>query len=217
MRSKRVVIIFVAVLLGCEREIFLIDGGPLQGYQIEGLVVDRLNTPMRDVDVVLHYNFSYVDNGPAPSKSYTVTDPNQIIVVAVYDSEGQQVKTLYAGTYNTGSMTVLWDKKDAQGRDARSGVYTIRYMKDGQTVHSYDEVVTGTVTAKTDSLGRYIIPRSNLPVGYYPVYFSSTGGNYPGNYRITNQVLLEFYAGARVRLVYVTLARNQVTRYDVSF
>jgi hypothetical protein len=203
--------------LGCEREIPIIDGGPIEGYQVEGFVVDRLNTPMRGVDVVLHFNFSYVDNGLPPSKSYFVTNPNQTIVVGVYATDGRLIKNLYSGTANTGSLTVEWDKKDGGGRDAASGLYTIRYTENNVTVHSYDEVVTGTVTARTDSTGRYSITKSNLPIEYYPVYFSSTGGNYQGNYRIVNQILLEFFSGSRVRLVYITLARNQITRYDVSF
>lgn len=207
----------VLMLFGCEREIPLIDSGPIDGYQIEGYVTDRLRNPMRDVQIVLDYQFIYLDSNPPPSKSYDVTNPNQVIVVAVFNSRDQHVRTLFQGTRPVGTMLVEWDKMNAQGGEVPSGLYTVKYMENGAAKKSYYEVVSGTVSARTDSIGYYLIPSANLPVGFEPVHFTNTGGNYPGNYRIGDWIALEFIAGTQSRKVFFVLARNYSTRYDITF
>lgn len=210
---------FIGICLaagGC-REIPVVEDGPIDGYQLEGYVFDRLQNPVRNVLIVLDYQFLFVSEGPPPSKSYTVTDSNQVIVVAVFNSLDQHVRTLFEGTHRIGTMLVEWDKKTAQGADVPSGLYTVKYMENGVTKKSYTEIVSGTVTARTDSSGHYVIPPANLPIGYEPVYLSSTGGNYPGYYRIGEWVALEFIAGGVSREVFIALARNQITRYDITF
>jgi hypothetical protein len=207
----------LVMFVGSCREIPLIEGGPIEGYQIEGYVFDRLQNPLRNVLVVLEYQFIFVNEGPPPSRSYSVTDPNQVVVVAVYDSQDRHVRTLFQGTRPVGPMLVEWDKKTAQGLDVPSGLYTVKYQENGVTKKSYTEIVSGTVTARTDSAGRYVIPPANLPIGYEPVYLSGTGGNYAGNYRIGDWVVLEFLVSGVSRQAYFALVRNHVTRYDIIF
>ncbi len=58
------------------------------------------------------------------------------VTVDVHDVRGALVRRLHSGRMGGGESTLYWDGRDAQGRDAASGVYLVR-MRAG------DEVATG--------------------------------------------------------------------------
>jgi hypothetical protein len=206
----------VLISLACEREIPpLIEPVTVSGYRVEGLISDRLGNPVRGVPIALHYDYELADQGPPPSKTYQVVDPNKTIRVIVYDRGNRFLRLLFQGRSSLGPLVVEWDQRDALGSLVPSGVYSVQYVVDGQTMMSYPVTVSGRITARTDSLGHYVISDENLPVGFYPVpLYTPDGTSYLGNYRISSYVLLEFQLEPR-RVAGVSLVRDRVTRYDL--
>ncbi|MBN2829651.1 MAG: T9SS type A sorting domain-containing protein, partial [Candidatus Cloacimonetes bacterium] len=51
---------------------------------------------------------------------------NGFVNVAIYDSRGRRVKTMYSGNLMHGIHTYLWDGKDDRGQNLASGVYFYR-------------------------------------------------------------------------------------------
>jgi hypothetical protein len=111
-------------------------------------------------------------------------------------------------------LNVEWDKKDAFGRLVPSGIYTVEFNLNGVHKASNTVIVDGAVTAVTDSLGHYIIPDQNLPIGFYPVpRYSSYDSEFMGNYSITSLVSLELYLDTH-RGTSFSVTKDQITRYD---
>jgi hypothetical protein len=204
------------LVLACEREIPpVIETESFSGYRIEGIVSDRLGNPVRGVPIALSYDYELVDDAPPPSKTYEVVDENKSIRVAVYDRENRLLRLLFQGHASPGPLLVGWDQSDNIGNPVPSGVYSVQYIVDSQLKMSYPVTVSGAVTARTDSLGHYVIPDKNLPVGFYPVpLYSSDGRSYLGSYRISSYMVLEFQLEPK-RAAGVVLMKDQVTRVDI--
>lgn len=211
----------MVIVSGCEREIPLASIGEpeISGYRIEGTLTDRLGTPYRDIPIQLFYDYEFVDSNDPPSKEFEVTEPAKIIRVGVYDRNDHLKRILFNGRAEPGPFVVLWDQKESNGVLAISGVYTVRYTVDEQTKKSYPVTVSGNVTARTDSLGKFLIPDVNLPIDFYPVpLYNSDSSIYYGNHRIIPYVVLQFaLAENNNRSVYFRLEKNRVTHKDVKF
>jgi flagellar hook assembly protein FlgD len=54
--------------------------------------------------------------------------------VAVYDLSGREIRTLLDGVAAAGPTTLVWDGKDARGRQVGSGVYWIRAQAAGRGI-----------------------------------------------------------------------------------
>jgi flagellar hook assembly protein FlgD len=54
--------------------------------------------------------------------------------VVIYNALGQEIRTLVDGFHGAGVHTVLWDGRDADGRDVSSGVYVYRLEVVGEYV-----------------------------------------------------------------------------------
>lgn len=217
-----VVFVFMAVVVsGCEREIPIASiGDPeISGYRIEGTLTDRLGNPYSGIPVQLFYDYEFVDGNDPPSKAFDVTEPSKIISVGVYDRNDHLKRFLFIGRAERGSFVVLWDQKESNGVLAASGVYTVRYIVDDQVKKSYPVTVSGSITARTDSLGKFTIPDDNLPIDFYPVpLYNSDNSVYYGNHRIIPYVVLQFaLAENNNRSVYLRVEKNRVTHIDVKF
>ncbi len=211
-----------AIFSGCEREVPSFedrtDQPEIDGYMIMGKLSDQFGNSLRDVPVVLYYDYIFVDANPPPSKTYQVTDGSKPVLVRVASRSGVPFRILFNDTVSPGPLTVEWDEKDAAGNLVPSGVYHVQYVVENVVRMSYPVTVTGRVTAVTDSLGRFTIGNENLPIGFYPVPKSaSDGSRYLGNHRIVPFVTLQFLLEERRRSVYVSLTKNQIKRLDLRF
>lgn len=218
MRKSTLLLACVLSALACERDTGIVSSEVISGYRIDGRVVDRIGNPVKNVDVKVFYNYEYVDYNSPPSKEYDVPDPSPTVTVVVRNRNGQNIRTLYSGNPPPGPFLVEWDKKDADSVDAPSGVYSVHYLVNNTTQKSYDIAVEGTLVARSDSLGKYVIPNDNLPVGFYPVpLYNADKTLFYGNHRISSSILLLFSTSARYREVYITVVKDRVTVLDVVF
>jgi hypothetical protein len=210
------------ILPGCEREVPAFEDRTEQpevdGYMIMGKLSDQFGNPLRDVPVVLYYDYVFVDANPPPSKTYQVTDARKPVLVRVASRSGVPFRVLFNDTISPGPLTVEWDQKDGAGNFVPSGVYFVQYLVENVVRMSYPVTVTGRVTAVTDSLGRFTIGNENLPIDFYPVPLTaSDGSRYLGNHRIVPFVTLQFQLEGARRSVYVSLTKNQIKRLDLRF
>jgi PKD repeat protein len=53
--------------------------------------------------------------------------------LALYDSAGRRVATLFAGGLSEGRQAVIWDGRDESGRDVPAGIYFARASANGRT------------------------------------------------------------------------------------
>jgi hypothetical protein len=209
-------VVLLGGVLGCERELpyQASPEKPIVGYQIEGYIADRLGVPLKGVRVALWYDFEFVDTLRPPSPSFFVDDSTKIVRVQVFDRSRRVKAVLFEGRSPIGLVEPEWNKRDAFGIPVPSGVYTVDFSLNGVSRASYTVVVDRAVTAVTDSLGHYVIPDENLPVGFYPVpRYSSSDSQFYGNYRITPLVVLELYLDIH-RGASLSLTKDQVTRHD---
>jgi hypothetical protein len=201
----------------CEREVPPGLTGPstISGYRIEGFVSDNLGNPVRGIAVALHYDYLLQDQGPPPSQIFQVTDPSKTVRVSVLDRASTVVRVLLQGRVNAGPLEVEWDERSSDRNPVPSGVYVVQFEVDGEVKMTYPVTVSGAITARTDSMGHYVIPDINLPVGFYPVPLYGQGGtSFLGNHRISSYVVLEFYLEPR-RVAGLSLTKDQITRYDL--
>ncbi|MCH7690659.1 MAG: T9SS type A sorting domain-containing protein, partial [candidate division Zixibacteria bacterium] len=102
--------------------------------------VQRYSAPT-DIDDdqydVLPQKFSLNQNYPNPFNpsttiSFDLTKRSEILL-EIYNSLGQKVKTLYFGTLAAGSHSFDWNGTDRAGRSTASGVYFYKLTTDAQT------------------------------------------------------------------------------------
>lgn len=67
-------------------------------------------------------NTLVLQNGSVSGGSYSIEGDAEV-VVAIYDSDGIQVRNLYAGQKEPGTYPVNWDGKDNSGSDILNGTY----------------------------------------------------------------------------------------------
>jgi hypothetical protein len=65
----------------------------------------------------------------------TGTDENEIENLEIYNLEGKQIKEFLENTSNTGVHEFLWDGKDNNGKEVKSGLYFI-HLKSGGKVYT---------------------------------------------------------------------------------
>lgn len=174
---------------GVETPIIRIDG-----YRIEGTVVDGLDQPFGNLPIALFYTTEFVDNN-VPEREYTIQAPGEFVNIDVYDADSVLVRNLYAGTPADTTIYFPWDRRRNDATLVGSGIYTVRVTVGGMLRHSYVDVVNGNVTAVTNANGVFTIPDVHLPIGYSPTPFYNASGAFVGNYRIRNQVYLECNVG----------------------
>ncbi|WP_300456372.1 FlgD immunoglobulin-like domain containing protein [Desulfobacula sp.] len=95
-----------------------------------------------------------VDEGTVSSGFYTLSQPADVMI-AVTDTDGHTIKTLYDGQQNAGSHMISWDGTNTAGEAVTDGSYTYSVM--ANTGHGYVNVpstVTGTVDGITYTDGK---------------------------------------------------------------
>jgi len=95
-------------------------------------------------------NTMTVTNGTVQTGSYSL-DGSGNVTIDVYDSQGQQVRTLYQGAEDKGEHEVNWDGRDDAGNMVGDGTYTFNITAQdgiGLTVPS-NTYISGEVTGIT--------------------------------------------------------------------
>ncbi len=68
-------------------------------------------------------NTLIMKNGNVSGGSYTVEDDAEVMI-AVYNSEGFEIRSIFEGQKGQGTYQVNWDGKDNSGREVLDGTYT---------------------------------------------------------------------------------------------
>ncbi len=212
-----VVVLALVGVEGCERDLpFVVPPPePINGYQLEGYVTDKLGIPIKNLPIALWLQFDYVDGNP-PSRTITVDNSSVVSLVRVLNQKSRVMKVLYQSKAPLGTLDLTWDQKDSLGNPAPTGIYTVEFREGGLFKSSYITVVNGNISAVTDSLGHYTITNDLLPIGYYPApLYSNDETTFIGNFQVSTDVVLEFILSPH-RSAAATLTQNQVTRLDFS-
>jgi hypothetical protein len=211
-----VILAGVAGVIGCERDLpYMVSADqPISGYQVDGYVTDKLGIPIKGLKIALWYDLDYIDSDSVPSRKFLVDDTAKIVRVVVFDQQNRLRRVLFQGRTELGLLDFGFDLRDSAGVLLPTGIYTISFSMGGVTKGSYTQVINGAVTAVTDSLGHYTIPKEALPVGFYPApIYAANGITFTGNFQVSSFIILEFYLPVH-RSTSVTLTKDQITRFD---
>lgn len=200
----------------CERELLPLDPSlAITGFEIRGTVSDRFGNPIPGVAITVDYLLEYVDDGPEPTRTYTVPSPGETITISVINRNNQVVYSYAPGNQDAGPFTFIWDQTFTGGQYVPPGTYTVRYVTGAGVRLTYEVLVSGTRITTTDSLGRYTVPDIALPVDFYPVPdYASNGTTYYGNLRVTSEVVIGFLVDGMEIFRQVGLSRNRVVFLD---
>lgn len=184
----------------------------IQGFRLDGIVTAQNGIPLKDVQVILYYYYDYYSTTPVDTQKVIVQSTTKVVDIAVYTVTHILVRQIYFGYHAPGPMApVLWDGLDAQGKNVPSGEYLMRYALDGVVAKYSILVVDGTVTASTDSTGKFSVSGSTLPVNaVFDAYFSN--GKYDASYIVLPEVdiLIRGYSTQKLYSA-IELATDQVT------
>jgi flagellar basal-body rod modification protein FlgD len=92
----------------------------------------------------------FIQDGNMESNAYTLEDEAEVTIF-VYDSEGAEVRRIYAGWKEAGQHDLSWDGKDNNGNLVRDGIYffEVKAIDENGFVVPYDAHLTGEVTGVT--------------------------------------------------------------------
>jgi hypothetical protein len=83
-------------------------------------------------DLLTTHNYPNPFN-PSTTICYSLGKEAQVSL-DIYNVKGQKVRSLYHGKQDKGTHTIVWDGKDASGRETSSGFYFYRLNADGKQV-----------------------------------------------------------------------------------
>jgi flagellar basal-body rod modification protein FlgD len=88
-----------------------------------------------------------VTGGTAFDASYQLPQQAKQVVVTIYDSSGNQVRSLELGSQASGTRTFSWDGKDSQGKQVADGTYIYKVAAQDKSGNAIEvaNYVTGTV------------------------------------------------------------------------
>lgn len=96
-------------------------------HQVTARFLADFNPTAIDDEVIPQNPVSSLRNYPNPFKPLTtiavdVKSP-QTVEVGIYNTKGQLIRTLQSASTNAGTHNLVWDSKDAAGRDVTAGIY----------------------------------------------------------------------------------------------
>jgi len=209
------------LLPGCEREIITADPGiPTVGYEVRGIVTDRLGNPLPNVKVRLEYDLLLEDANEPQSRSYLVAGGSELIQIKIFSAAGTLYKSVGPLFAPSGPFEYQWDESGEGGTPAPPGAYYVTYVVSGTEVLSYPVLLQNHVATTTNAVGRYTIPSNLLPVDFYPVpLFSGDNQRFYGNYRVSNILYAYFEPPGTLqsKLQQIQLTRDRVVVHNVTY
>jgi hypothetical protein len=104
------------------------------------LIVGKPSFVEKELAKLSPKEFSLAQNYPNPfnpATSISFSLPRKSAVkMEIIDILGQRVALLAEGSYEAGFYTVVWDGKNASGKQASSGVYFYRMLVDNQMLQT---------------------------------------------------------------------------------
>lgn len=86
-----------------------------------------------------------VSSGKASGGVYNLSRPGTVMVT-IYDSDGNEIRSLYPGQQDAGNYNISWDGKDNSGNNVPDGSYTFTVMANsGSGFAKVPTTITGTV------------------------------------------------------------------------
>ncbi len=188
-------------------------GEVFYGYQLNGVVTNSSGIPQAGIEFRMFYQYL---NGfsPRDTDRVLVLDTVSAILVEVFDSENNRLRSFPVFPSPGYVQRNIWDQKDSTSRDVKSGLYTIRVYLNGSFARQYAWLVDGNVTAVTDLDGQFTISKSSFPIGYI-VDLYDTQGFYTGTSEIIATIRLVISSPSVPGFILVTLALNQITRINI--
>jgi hypothetical protein len=207
--------ILLIALFSCREIIPVETEEKISGYQINGSVTNQSGTPIQNVNVVLYYDTEEISDTQMDTATAFVTDTSQIVTVEIFNVNNILVKKIFFGKMNIGLVPQLfWNGLNDKGDEVVSGYYIMRYKIDSSVVKESPLIVDGHVSARTDSIGRFIISNDCLPVG--KIYDRYLQNNFQGAYIISPSVVLTLIDGNLERSGRVYLNKNAITDVNIT-
>jgi hypothetical protein len=208
--------IIAAAFLSC-REILPVEGEEkTDGYLIKGIVTNQSGTPLENVDIKLYYETNWYSNSPTDTIVAVVTDTTKFVTVEVVSNKNVLVKKLFTAKLPFGPIPrPFWDGTDIIGRSVVPGLYTMRYLLDTLILKESPVIVDGTLTARTDADGLFLITNDNLPIGKIIDEYDNQN-KYLRTVTISSSVILELFYGIASKVGRVELTKDVVTHVNVT-
>ncbi|HTY35725.1 MAG TPA: hypothetical protein VMH23_01370, partial [Bacteroidota bacterium] len=126
-------LVCMAGAIGCERDLPYMAPAdqPINGYQLEGYVTDKLGIPVKGLKIALWYDFDYVDSDSTQSRQFVVDDSTKIARVVVLDMQHRLKRVLYQGKASLGALDYEFDMRDSTGLLLPTGIYTVSFSLGG--------------------------------------------------------------------------------------
>ena len=202
--------------LSC-REILPVEQEEItDGYLIKGNVTNQSGTPLENVDVKLFYEMKWYSDFPSDTSDAIVTDTSKVVTIEVVTLKNIVAKKLFNGKMPLGPIPrYSWNGYYENGGSATAGYYLIRYKLDTVVLKESSVVVDGTLVARTDHDGLFIIANEYLPVGkIFDEYDNQE--KYIRTLSISPTVILELNYGAVQKVGKVNLKKNVVTKVNIT-
>lgn len=149
----------------------------LQLYQASMNNAQALSFIGKNVTVV--GNSIAVESGKADSIPFTLAGDAQGVFVAVYDSQGNLVRTIEEGPMSAGEQSVHWDGKDSEGAQVADGQYTfeVTAVDENDAAVSVSPFMVGRVTGVVFRNGAtcVVVNNQEIPIGRVVEINESTG------------------------------------------
>lgn len=110
-----------------------------------------------------------VGEGKADEIPFTLAGDAQGVFVAIYDSEGNLVRTMEQGPMTAGEHSVQWDGKDSDGHQVPDGDYTFEAtaVDENDAAVSVSALMVGRVTGVVYKNGAtcVVVKNQEIPIG----------------------------------------------------
>jgi hypothetical protein len=186
------------------------------GYLIKGNVTNQSGTPLENVDVILYYETNWYSDSPSDTNIAVVTDTSKIVTIEVVTLKNIIAKKLFKGKMPLGPIPrYSWNGYYDNGSSAVAGYYLIRYMLDTVVLKESPVVVDGTLIARTDHDGLFIVGNDYLPVGKFFDEYDNQD-KYIRTLSIAPTVILELNYGTAQKVGRVNLEKDVVTKVNIT-
>jgi hypothetical protein len=208
--------ISIVFFVSC-REILPVEQEEItDGYLIKGNVTNQSGTPLENVDVKLFYETNWYSDSPSDTNIAVVTDTSKIVTIEVVTLKNIVAKKLFKGKMPLGPIPrYSWNGYYDNGGSAAAGYYLIRYKLDTAVLKESPVVIDGTLVARTDHDGSFVIGNEYLPVGKIFDEYNNQD-NYIRTLSISSVVVLELNYGSTQKVGRVNLKKDVATKLNIT-